>query len=198
VSAVDLVESALASVAVPGRAIGASPAQKMCRRDAESAEQRDFSAPGAAQTSSVSSSSTRPLVARKLALRVSGARVGDSARPTASGPAAASATSYGSRVPRLGLRVHARGTLPPQIDATSPNKIFEDATRALAAVERDASQDSLLGDLCVSAAHSLGAQHESVGPEPPEQGAAASGHGTDPRAPGAAADHDAYPWEGQP
>lgn len=40
-------------------------------------------------------------VARKLTLRVNGTRVGDPARPQASGPAAA-----GPRTRRFGLRVH--------------------------------------------------------------------------------------------
>lgn len=63
--------------------------------------------PGARDAGS-SEAGTRP-VARKLSLRVNGTRVGDPARPTASGPTAA-----GPRMRRFGLRVHTsmRGTTP--------------------------------------------------------------------------------------
>lgn len=69
-----------------------------------------------------------PLTARKLSLRVSGARVGDAVRPTDSGAPAAGAMQ--GRTPRLGLRVHGRGTLPPPIR--------ESATTARAAEADDA------------------------------------------------------------
>ena len=71
------------------------------------------------------------LVARKLSLRVGGARAGDVTRPAPSGPSAAGAMlragdPYASTpgASRRGLRVHARGTTPPPIAAaptpTSP------------------------------------------------------------------------------
>ena len=80
-------------------------------------------APNGAQTSSP----RPPLVARKLSLRVSGARVGDAARPIAGSGAAAGSIASGSRSSRSGLRVHARGTTPPHADPR-PTSCAEDDT----------------------------------------------------------------------
>lgn len=56
------------------------------------------------------------LVAKKLSLRVSGARVGSVTRPAKSAPAAA-----GPRPRMLGLRVHASALAPrPAATSTSP------------------------------------------------------------------------------
>ena len=50
------------------------------------------------------------LVPRKLSLRVSGARLGDAARP-----GAASTPAVAARAPRFGLRVHARFGVVPEV-----------------------------------------------------------------------------------
>ncbi|MDX2087376.1 MAG: hypothetical protein SFX73_05985 [Kofleriaceae bacterium] len=164
---------------------GGAPVPNMCRRDASCTEPRELSAPGGTRTSPGSGSTSPALVARKLSLRVSGARVGDVARPAASGPGAASTVVAGSRTPRSGLRVHARGTTPPPLSAMSATRTeaLEGAQPAVDAKGRDAAPTPRLRDLGVSTAPSPG--ERLVGST---SGAART----------AGAPDDAYPWEGQP
>jgi len=97
-------------------------------------------------------------VARRMSLRVSGARSGDASRPVASGPAAAGPGAVRGTLGlqstrRFGLRVH----------SSVPNRAERAATPASSTGAGDASPRSLPGDLGVMAAPLR--KHTSCSPE---------------------------------
>jgi len=162
---------------------------------AKIAKQSDFAASSAAD-----GSSTTPVVARKLSLRVSGARAGDTVRPANSGPPAAGTIVRASdpyALPaagssRRGLRVHARGTMPPPFADANGAPHCAGSTTPGAGIE-----ESLLGDLgdlggspseskCAESAYAESACFES------ERSAIERSVNV------AKADDEPYPWEGQP